>query len=175
MPSTVMLKAAGLNTSPNHLDVTEGSLIEASNVIIKRDGIIEQRRGFKLYGDAIPGSSETVKQLTTYRNRILRHYSSTLQYDSDGQGSFEAFSGDVSETQPGLRIKFIESNGNLYFTTAQGIKKLSARSASDFTTEPGVITNAGAVKALDVEGKLIYTQNSQTSFLPQDSTIAYLS
>ena len=80
MSSSVILKAAGLQTSPNELDRPDGALIEASNVIIKRDGIIEQRRGFSLYGSELPDNTTTVKQLTTYRNRILRHFSTLTKY-----------------------------------------------------------------------------------------------
>jgi len=173
MASTVMLKASGLQTSPNELERQEGALIEAKNVIIKRDGIIEQRRGFNLYGTALPQISDRVKQLTTYRNRIIRHYNNKLQYDSDGSGTFLEFSGNIMETQEGLRMKFIESNGNFYFTTSDGIQKISAKSPNDFTSAEGYIKPAGAVKALDLTGTLLYSANSQSQWFPQDSAVAY--
>ncbi len=174
MPSqTVILQAAGLVTSPNELSREQGALIQASNVLIRREGIIEQRRGFSLYGTELPEVNERVKQLTTYRNRIIRHYSDKLAFDSNGTGTFLDFAGSVLETEEGLRMKFVESNGNLYFTTSDGIKKMSARSASDFTTSDDFIISAGAVKAVDVEGEVIYTPNSQSAFLPQDAAVAY--
>jgi hypothetical protein len=173
MASTIILKAAGLQTSPNELDRKDGALIQASNVIIRRNNIIEQRRGFKLYGSELPDTSDRVKQLTTYRNRIIRHYADTLAYDSDGDGFFEEFAGSFSETELGLRMKFVESNGNFYFTTSDGIKKISARSASDFTTDDGFIVDAGAVKAVDATGRTIYTPQSQSAWFPQDSVVAY--
>jgi len=172
MASTVVLKASGLQTSPNELSREEGALVEANNIIIKRDGIIEQRRGFKVYGDNLPDSTFTVKQLTLYRNRLIRHFEDTLQYDSDGSGSFAAFVGSFMETEVGLRMKFIESNGNFYFTTSDGIKKITARSASDFSNTDA-ITSAGAIKSVDFETDIIYTPNSQSAFLPQDSAVAY--
>lgn len=171
MASTVILKAVGLNTSPNRLNQDEGSLSEAVNIIIRRDGIIEQRRGVKLYGDSLPTSNQRVKQLLVYRDRILRQYSNSLQVDSDGAGTFVNYDGQVTETETGLRIKSVESNGNLYFTTSQGIKKLSAKSAA--TLADASIETSGAVKALDLEGTAIYEANNQTGFLPQDSAIAY--
>lgn len=173
MSSTIILKAAGLHTSPNELDRPDGALIEASNVIIKRDGIIEQRRGFSLYGTQLPETAERVKQLTTYRNRLIRHFSDSLQFDSDAAGNFQTFTGNFMETALGLRMKFIESNGNLYFTTAEGIKKISARNADDFTTDSGFVISAGAVKAVDLTGKTVYTANSQGGWFPQDSAVAY--
>jgi len=173
MSSTVILKASGLQTSSNELDRPDGALIQASNVIIRRDNMIEQRRGIKLYGDQLPTISDRVKQLTTYRNRILRHFGETIQFDSDGSGKFQSFSGAFAETVEGLRMKFVESNGNLYFTTSQGIKKISAKSANDFTTSPDFIVPAGAIKAVDLTGKVVYTVNSQSAWFPQDSAVAY--
>lgn len=174
MPAqVVILKAAGLQTSSNDLERLDGALIEAKNVIIKRENIVEQRRGYKLYGSELPLTNERVKQLTSYRSRLIRHYADKLQFDSNGLGSFLDFSGSVVETEPGLRIKFIESNGNLYFTTADGIKKISAKTAADFSTLENVITSAGAVRAVDVDGEIIYTPNLQTGFLPQDGAVAY--
>jgi hypothetical protein len=174
MPSqTVILNAAGLVTSPNELSRDEGALIEASNVLIRRDGIIEQRRGYNLYGSELPLVNARVKQLTTYRNRILRHYADKLAFDSNAQGAFLDFAGSVLETETGLRMKFVESNGNLYFTTADGIKKISARTADDFSISDGFVSSSGAVKAVDVDGEIIYTPNSQSAFLPQDGAVAY--
>lgn len=170
MSSTVILTASGLVKSPNQLNLPDGSLSEANNVIIKRDGVIEPRRGFFLYGSEIP-NDETAKQLIVYRQRILRHYSDKLQYDSTGNGDFVDFTESVNETESGLRIKSIESNGNLYLTTAQGIKKLSARNSNDLQNID--VTTSGGVKALGLVAELVYEYGLQTGFLPQDSTVAY--
>jgi len=171
MASTVVLKAAGLYTSPNQLSLPDGALTEASNVLIRRDGIIEQRRGFKLYGNSEGTPSERFKQLTTYRGRLIRHINETLQYDSDGAGLFQSFAGTYPEAQTGTRMKFIESNGNMYFTSANGIQKISSKSAGDLNASE--ITKAGAAKAINIEGEVIYTPNNLTGFLPQDSAVAY--
>ena len=173
MSSTVILKASGLQTSPTELAREEGALIQASNVIIRRDNMIEPRRGVKLFGTQLPLTNERVKQLTTYRNRIIRHYSDKLQFDSTGNGDFFDFDGSFMETSLGLRMKFVESNGNLYFTTANGIKKMSARTADDFTINADFVVPAGAIKAVDLTGKVIYTANSQSAWFPQDSAVAY--
>jgi hypothetical protein len=168
MATSVILKAAGLITSPNELSRNEGSLTLANNVIVRRDGILEQRRGFKIHGNE---ADDTVKQLTSYRDRLIRHNGSTLQFDSDSEGDFTSYTVPVIETEDGLRIKFSESNGNLYFTTNDGIKKLSAKTSaqlSDIQPE-----SAGAVKALDIKGEVVYTANNQTGFLTQDSVVAY--
>lgn len=101
MSASVTLKAIGLNVQPNQLDpqsVPPGSLTEASNIIIRRDNVIESRRGYKLYGEAMGTSSDRAKQLMTYQLRILRHFSDELQYDtlqqdSNGQSIFNTFCG----------------------------------------------------------------------------------
>jgi len=172
MPSSVLIKALGLNLSANPLDVPEGSLLEANDVIIDRDNVIEPRRGFKVYGTSFPSSSDRAKQLFVYRDRILRHYSNKLQFD-DGNGNFSDFSGTFSEVTTGTRIKSVQSNGNFYFTSDDGIKKISASAASQLTTNSGFITSAGGVKALDMTGRLTTTLGDQSSFFDQDSVVAY--
>lgn len=179
MAANVFLKALGLKTQANKLDLEPGSLVEATNVVIRRDNVIESRRGFKLYGSTFGSSSDTLKQLMEYRGVLLRHYSNQLQFDtlipdnSTGLSIFNTFAGTFSEVEPGLRIKSIESNGNFYFTTSDGIKKISATDPLEFSTSPNYITNAGGVKALDFESKLKITSGDQSSFFTQDSVVAY--
>lgn len=173
MSSSVVLKALGLNISPNALDLPHGSLSRASNVIIKRDNVIEQRRGFKLYGDNFGADNSRASQLFAYKNRILRQYSTSLQFDSDGEGTFSTFNGSYSQAQSGLRTKSIESNGNFYFTSSEGIKLISAKDNSQLTTNSGYITNAGVPKAIDFGITTIPPQSGSSGFLPQHSTVAY--
>ena len=170
------LEAKGLYTDPNLLSkVPEGALVVADNVIIDRDSIIEPRRGFNQYGNTFGIGTNRADQLLVYKDRILIHYNNTLLYNDNlhnlnVDGNFLAFDGTFEETETGLRIKGAESNRNFYFTTADGIKKISARNASDFTTAAGYIIDAGAAKALDLRGNL-NTQNS--GFLPANSKVAY--
>lgn len=175
MASIFTLKALGLNNQPGQLTVPEGSLTVAKNVTIDRDEVVQSRRGYNLFGNSFGSSSDRAKQLLEYKLRILRHYGSTLQFDSTGNGDFLSFDGSLNETEAGLRIKSIEANGNLYITTSTGIRKISARTAADFTTAPGLMVNAGAVKAVDIDGSPIYSYGEQTGFLPQNSAVAYRS
>jgi hypothetical protein len=184
MPSLPLLKALGLNFSPNQLEVTPGSLVEASNVIIRRDNVIESRRGYALYGTAMGTGTDRCKQLATYKNKLIRHFANRLQYENglnnSGVTSFFDFNeivngvsqqAVITEAQAGLRIKSIEANSNLYLTTSDGIKKISSKSASTFPAAN--ITNAGGVKALDAQAFLNTTIGDQSSFLPSDSGVAY--
>lgn len=171
MPAVITLKALGLNTSPNQLEVAEGSLSIASNVVIKRDNIVEPRRGFKLYGDSMPSSTDRAKQLLVYKRRILRHYATTLQYDN-GSGTFTDFAGSYSEQEPGYRIRSLEQNGNFYFTTSNGIMKISS-ATSDFSPDADYITPSGGVKALDGDGTVDVVLGETSGFMPLDSAVAY--
>ena len=169
MSSLVTLKATGLQTQPNQLGLPEGSLSVASNVVINRDNVVEKRRGFKLYGNSFGSSTDILKQLMEYRDRLIRHYSNKLQYDN-GSGTFTDFPGTFSEPETGIRIKSVASNNNFYFTTSEGIKKLASSSSN---LDNSVLSNAGGVKAIDITSALKYTYGSSTGFLPEDSTVAY--
>lgn len=164
----VVIQAKGLNNFSNYYNQSPGSLVEALNVVIDRDQIIEPRRGFKIYGDPFGFSTDRTKQLINYKNRILRHVLTDLQFDN-GSGQFTNFSGDsVVEVQNGLRIKSVEQNGNLYFTTIEGVKKISATSAANFSN--ATIQQAGGVRALDLQAQANYTTEG---FLNGQSSVAY--
>src|ERR1035437_959214 len=178
MQSVVNLQTQGLFSEPNQLNVPEGALTEASNVIIQRDNIIEPRRGFELFGTTFGTITDRLKQLFVYKFRLLRHWGSTLEFDTGtmtnaGQELFSAFNTSVVEPQNGLRIKSVESNGNFYFTSSQGIRKISALTADGLTTDPGFVTLSGGVKALDLTAVPILQQGNITGFLPADSAVAY--
>lgn len=166
----VLKKAAGLHTFNNEINEREGALDVADNIVIDAEDTIQSRRGFGEFGNTFGTGSDNLNQIFEYKDRILRHYNSTLQFDSTGQGAFSDFSGSYNEIISGLRIKSQESNSNLYFTTNDGIKKISAASASDFTTGSGYITDAGGIKGLDVTGNLTF---SDGGFLEPQSKCAY--
>lgn len=116
---SVDLKALGLHTFENPLGLKPGSLTEALNVVIDRPDTIETRRGFKSYGTALTDAHAA----TTYQDTLIVHADDKLKYDSDGAGTWTNYTGTFNA--PGsYRMKFAESNKNLYFTTALGIGKL---------------------------------------------------
>lgn len=170
----VTLRARGLYSFPNTLgEVPDGALSEATNVVIDRDGVINPRRGFKLYGNNMGTSGVRAKQLLIYKGRILRHWTDVLDVDSDGEGDFTPmqFQGggdaEVNEVQTGVRIKYVEANGNLYFTTSKGIYKISALNVNTLAQKE--VTEAGGVKALDGYAVL----NPTPGWFTQDSIVAY--
>jgi hypothetical protein len=162
------LKNQGLYTFSNPLNasvVPEGSFASVSNVVIDRNEIIEPRRGFAQYGNSFGNSLDRAKQLINYKDTIIRHVLDQLQYDVNG--TFSTFTGpSINDT--GFRLKSIEANGNLYFVSATGVKKLAARSSSDFSSLS--IIESGGVKALDLNAKANYTSSG---FLTPNSNVAY--
>lgn len=160
----VTLKAAGLQTYYQTLmEIAPGALLKANNVVINRDGVIEPRRGIKAYSLA----TDKTKQLLEYKGRLIRHVQTKLAYDN-GSGTFTDFYGDYTETETGLRIKSVEAKSNFYFTTDQGVKKISAKSAADFTL-PNIIEDAGGPKA--IAGFLDI--NPAAGFLPLNDSCSY--
>lgn len=175
--TTVNLKALGLNFSSNALELAPGSMLEANNVIIRRDDVVESRRGYKIFGEQTP-SSEPIKQLMVYRDRILRHYGSKLAFQdgtlNDGTAKFTEFNGTFDEVEPGLRTKYIQSkNGNFYFTSDEGIKKISAATSNDLSAAAGYVTQAGGIKALDLDARINTVFGDQSSFFTENSVVAY--
>lgn len=169
MPNTSMLKVRGLHTFSSYLSaVPEGALLEASNVVIDKDGVIEPRRGMTQYGTIGLTSNDTAKQLMLYKDRAITHFSTTLAWDN-GTGTFTNFPGTFNEVDPGLRMKYIEMNGNLYVTTSDGIKKLATTGATAMGST--VISNAGAVKAVDMS--LMLDSSSPNGFLLANQEVAY--
>lgn len=164
----VLKKASGLHTFNNEINEKEGALDIADNVVIDANDVIESRRGFGEFGNLFGNASDTLKQILVYKDRILRHYNQTLEFDSTGNGSFTAFTGSYSELESGLRIKSQEANSNFFFTTNDGIKKISAKNASQLSA--GLITDAGGVKGLDITAELLFTTGG---FLEPQSKCAY--
>jgi hypothetical protein len=168
-----LLKARGLETYHNELGLSEGALKVADNIVIDRRDTVQPRRGMSEYGNTTSGDVQ-IKSLLTYKDRILRHYGTTLEFEDDARtGVFTAFSGSFTEVESDIRIKYVEANSNLYFTSSDGIKKIGGTltgGATNFTTTAGFIVDAGMPKALDISGVVSY---SIGAFLPALSGVAY--
>jgi hypothetical protein len=168
MPQTTTLKTTGLYTYPDLLgEIPAGALVAADNVVIDRDGVISPRRGLATYGDSFGSSSTTAKAMMYYKAQLFRHWNSSLDFDSDGEGTWVNMATNILEPATGVKIKFAESNGNLYFTSNKGIKKISATAASNVLSNG--ISFAGGIEALDGNGYL----NTEQGWFLQDSQVAY--
>ena len=166
-----LVEATGLATAQNELIRPEGSQEEALNVNIDQKGLITPRRGFNDYlnpTNNVPSAGNIIKQIFDYKNRLFRHYSDKLEVEI-ASGSFAPISGSYNETVTNLRIKYKESNSNMYFTTDEGIKKISVAKATDLDGTFNIV-DAGAIKATYLEGK---TLSRLGGFLPAQSKVAY--
>jgi hypothetical protein len=165
MSQSINLKAAGLQTFYQSLqEISPGALLKANNTVIDQSGIISPRRGITAYSQVSP---DPIKQLLQYKGRVLRHTGTTLSYDN-GTGTFLPFDGDFIETSPQYRLKALEVKSNFYVATDQGVKKISARSPSDFQF-PDVVQNCGGPKAISGSLSLVST----SGFLNQGATVSY--
>jgi hypothetical protein len=166
-----LIKCAGLLTHGSELSRKEGSLVQATNVNIDEDGVVTPRRGFNDYGNATdPSATKPVKQLIDYKERLFRHYEDQIQFEDDN-GLFQDIAGSYTELRTGYRIKSQESKGNMYFTTEEGIKRISVKATSDLTsTSTVIIDQAGVPKAAYMEGEAVDTVGG---FLPPQSKVSY--
>lgn len=162
-----LLKCNGLKTFDNELSNNQGYLTKAENIVIDKPDVAEPRRGLAQYGDDLPLSTDRLKQVMLYKDIILRHFNSTVQFDT-GNGTFTDFTATVNEPNGTARLKYEEVNGNLYFTSNSGIRKISETSANNINTNS--IIYSGGPKALDLSGTLDYTSGG---FLPANSKVAY--
>lgn len=146
MSQYINLNPKGLFTYYNNLsEVSPGALLKGTNTVIDRTGVISPRRGIKYYGPLLAQSPDRAKQLMQYKNILIRHVNDKIAYET-GAGVFANFAGSFTEVFSGERTKYLETKGNLYFTTSNGVQKISVKSASDLAT--ATITTIGAPEAL---------------------------
>ena len=166
-----VIKCSGLRTFTNELDVEPGSLRQGLNVNVDEKGVITPRRGFNDFGNPTNNSESSgqgiVTQIMEYKNAIIRQYESKLEYE-DSTGTFQAITGDYNPALAGFRTKWQEASSNLYFTSDEGIKKISVANTAALNAD--MITDAGGVKAGYASGKIIPTIGG---FLPPSSKVAY--
>jgi hypothetical protein len=152
-------KFAGLYTLPNPLSqVPEGALSVADDAVIDADGIIENRRGFNFYGSALASRASSMLK---FKNASVINCGTTLQYDSDGNGTYVPYAGSYSPVA-NTRIRSVEFNGSLFFTTSNGIYKLDSLTSTPRT--------AGIPQPLDLIASFA---SAPVGFMNYNSQVAY--
>ena len=161
MSQVINLKGKGLYTHPNPLgSVPEGALTVCDNVVIDKEDIISNRRGFKLYGNAFTlTGSDSINKIYSYKDTLLVHYGTKLAKDG-GSGVWSDFTGTYSPPT-GERVRDVQLLKNFYFTTNLGMKKLDSTTATP--------SSMGMVKALGGTGTL----SGSSGFLAQNNQVAY--
>lgn len=155
---TISLKPKGLYTYPNPLsEVPQGAMTRALNTIMSRPSVVEQRRGINTFGTVL---SANTTQLYNYQDRIIINNGLTLQYDSDGFGTWVPYAGSYTKPNGALVIRSFQANKNIYFLTNAGHKKLdSLTSAITFSGAPAGLDGAGSTT-----GSGWFTNNTQVAY-----------
>lgn len=123
----VFHEKVGIATHGNPITLNPGTLRIGKNLECVRDGVYRKPRGRALYGSGLP--AQNISQVLSYKDKLLTHMSNNSLY-YDNNSVFTLISSSVSPPSSSFRIKAIEQNGNLYFTTSAGIKKLSSFSST---------------------------------------------
>lgn len=152
-------KCLGLVTQYNPLKVQPGALRRAYDCFIRREDVVEDRRGYLDY--VTLGSN--IAQFMVYDNLIIAHRGTTLSYDN-GAGSFNDYSGTYTAIS-GEKLRYQEAFSNLYVTTAEGVKVFS-----DVAGTAGVL--AGVPRSLDPAYSLT---SISSGFLSNGNQCAYRS
>lgn len=154
----LQLNNLGLYTYANTVgQVPAGAMVAAMNVVIDRPGVVETRRGFTPWGTALTG---TLNKMFPYKNRLIVHHGTSLAYDSDGSGTWIDYSGTFAAIT-GEKMRSVEVNQNLYFTTNNGCYKLDTLAGNPY--------QAGGLIALDTVAAL----TGSSGFLADTYQCAY--
>jgi len=164
MSQSLMLKIKGLFTSYNELsEAPEGALLVADDIELLKDSIAEPRRGFTRVDGAFSNASHRADKTWFYQDKQFAHHgapgsANTVSYLSSGTWT----SVGTYSAPAGVKLKTLNANQNLYFSTSTGIQKLDAFD--------GTAALAGAYKALDVS---LSTSSSGSTWLTAGYTTAY--
>lgn len=165
MSQSLILYVAGLYTSPNQFSsVPKGALQIADNVRIDRPNVCQTRRGQKRYGIDIAdllSESGYVKKIYNFNEKLISLFNTTLLYDSDDAGTWQAYTGTFTPNT-GYALRSMQANKNFYVNTNAGVKKLAT--ASDLSG----FQNAGVVQALQGSYTLV-----AGSVLGDNKNVAY--
>jgi hypothetical protein len=150
-------RCLGLVTQYNPLTTAPGALIKADNCVIRRENIVEDRRGYASYASL----SSAINQLMVYSSRVLSHAGSQVLYDN-GSGTFAAYSGSLSAPS-GQKMRFVEAFSNLYVTTDAGVKVITDL-AGTAGRSAGAPRSLNATLTLNAGGTAVMANNQQTAY-----------
>lgn len=155
---TTISQFKGLWTQPGQIGtVPPGAMLQADNVVITNDGLVETRRGTSII------ASKAMTKLLPYRGQFVGHDRATglLSYGDATSTTWTDYSGTFSAPTYD-QIRAAALNSNLYFTTSGVPYRLDALAG---TPEP-----VGISDALDVQAVLTTAAGSA---LPGNTQTAY--
>jgi hypothetical protein len=135
MAQEIKLEAKGLYTNPSDLQRPDGALTVATNILIKREGVIESRKGFRNYVTALEGS-DAATWVWPYDTGAVFYYDSgylghsTVSFDNNTAGAVTNQA--ITFGVPGTT--WAEANGNLYIPAEKGLFKKTSLASGVFRT-----------------------------------------
>lgn len=149
MAQTLTLKVSGLATNVNELSTTrEGSLLVADNININAEGVAEPRRGFDQVTGTYSDTADRTDAILYYQDKMIVHHGATLgSADTLSYLNSGTFTSLGTYSAPAdIKLKHVQANQNLYFTTSAGVYKMDAYNATPKLS--------GAYKALDMNASV---------------------
>jgi hypothetical protein len=127
------LGTAGLFSFPNPLtsSVPPGALVQADNVVVSADGVVQSRRGITFIGNSIGLPTNVYPDsLFEYQNGWILHASDNSLWFSSSltNPSWTEYSPSETFAPPSgqVRLHGVEANKNWYLTTSNGVYKQDA-------------------------------------------------
>jgi hypothetical protein len=162
MPKAQVLRRSlsGLHLDENPFSrVPEGSLAEAENVNIERDGKISKRRGFARRHALLDG---TPVQVFEYKNAIhVQRNDGQVRFDN---GATFSVVGTFNRLIAGELLRSVEVQGSLYITSADGVVQFTSLGDQLGTAHAGVPAGLD-LSAVPVDGTIDWLQaNTQVSY-----------
>lgn len=149
VPQQQTYSARGLWTYPNNLsELPDGAFARADNAVIRRQGIVETRRGYAPLSATFGSSNTRLNTLSSFISTLVGHTSANTVVRYDGS-AWAAYSGTYTPPT-GHRMRFVQSAKSLYFTTTEGVKRVDEVTGNVYPA--GVPQATGGTVALDSNG-----------------------
>lgn len=157
---TVNLQGLFINNNPiNEATAPLGSMKEALNTVVNKQGIISSRRGFTNYSDQIIGGD--ISSIFLFRNKKIIHSEDRIFADN-GLGVWTELASNIDLADMSYKLRSVQAKNNLYFTSSTGIKKLESLDSTPI--------NAGVPKALNGNAELV---TMGATWFPGETNVAY--
>lgn len=141
--------AVGLYTYPNPLsEIPDGAFSRADNAVIRREGIIETRRGFRSMTASLGAAGNRFTELADFTGTLVGHTSAGQVATYNGT-AWSALSGTYTPPT-GRKMRFLQTGKSLYFTTDEGVKRLDEVGGSVY--DAGIPQATGGTVALSSNG-----------------------